>query len=307
MGRVSVIIPCYAQAHFLADAIESVLAQTHRAHQIIVVDDGSPDDVTAVTSRYPVVQCHRQANRGLASARNAGLELATGDFVVFLDADDRLLPPALEAGAAALASHPDCAFVWGYNRPIDAAGRRLPSEPNQFRGGASYRQLLQQNVVGPPVAVMFQRAILAAVGGFSSRLAFAEDYEMYLRLAREHRSYCHEQVIAEYRLHDANMSSDHRGMLRGMLGALREQEQWVGGDDLLRRALAAGRRDARLQYDAEPRLDALRQNVRARRWGSAGAGALMLLIKHPRVFWRALTRRRRRVTVESKGVTTAPE
>ena len=308
-SSVSVVIPCYAQAHYLSDAIESVLAQTHPAHELIVVDDGSPDEVAAVTSRYPTVRYHRQLNRGLGPARNAGLDLATGNFVVFLDADDRLLPQALQIGFDALTSHPDCAFVWGFNRAVDALGSRLPSDPEGFKGGASYRQLLKQNVVGPPVGVMFRRSVLVLAGGFSDRVRFTEDYELYLRLARDYPSYCHGQVIAEYRLHGANMSSNHRGMLRGMLAALREQEPWVKHDPELRRALAAGRRDARFQYSAAPRLDALGRNVRAKRWGAAAAGALGLMLKHPQIFWRALARRRSRIVPNERAdrTTTTPE
>ena len=89
---VSVVIPCYRQAHFLPDAIESVLAQTYPHFEIIVVDDGSPDDTRAVAGRYPGVRCLRQRNRGLSAARNAGLAASIGTYVVFLDADDRLTP-----------------------------------------------------------------------------------------------------------------------------------------------------------------------------------------------------------------------
>ena len=75
---VSVVIPCYRQAHFLPEAIESVLAQTYPHFEIIVVDDGSPDDTRAVAGRYPGVRCLRQRNRGLSAARNAGLAAEHG-------------------------------------------------------------------------------------------------------------------------------------------------------------------------------------------------------------------------------------
>ena len=89
---VSVIIPCYRQAHFLADALRSAVAQTHRPLEIIVVDDGSPDDVAAVTAQFPTVRLVRQPNRGLAAARNAGLRASSGDYVAFLDDDDTFFP-----------------------------------------------------------------------------------------------------------------------------------------------------------------------------------------------------------------------
>ena len=93
-AAVSVIIPCYGQAHFLGEAIESVLGQTHPA-EVVVVDDGSPDNTAEVAARYPGIRCVRQDNRGLGGARNAGFAVSKGDYVMFLDADDRLLPDEL--------------------------------------------------------------------------------------------------------------------------------------------------------------------------------------------------------------------
>jgi glycosyltransferase involved in cell wall biosynthesis len=291
---VSVVIPCYRQAHFLAQALDSVLAQTHSAPEIIVIDDGSPDDVLTVVRAFPVVQYRRQENRGLAGARNTGLAQAKGEYIVFLDSDDKLLPHALAAGVAALESHPACAFVWGFNRPIDAQGNPLPTGPGVVLGGASFRQLLEANVVGPPVGVMFRRARVAAVGGFDERLRHAEDYELYLRLAREHPSHCHGDVVAEYRLHDANMSFDHAGMLKGMLAALEAQQPWIGSDAQLRRALAQGRQNARRQFDAEPRVQRVRELLHAGRWVAATACGLSLFMRYPGVLLQVMARRARR-------------
>src|SRR6185503_10394131 len=96
---VSIIIPCYNQGRYLGDAIESVLRQSYRRLEIIVVDDGSTDDSSQVARKYSDVKLRRQENRGFSRARNAGLEASRGDYLVFLDADDRLLPGAIQAGA----------------------------------------------------------------------------------------------------------------------------------------------------------------------------------------------------------------
>src|SRR6185436_125554 len=113
---VSVIIPCYNQGRFLGEAIESVLNQTYRNCEIIVVDDGSMDDTARVAARYPSVNLVRQSNRGFSAARNAGFEQSLGDLLVFLDADDRLLPNAIEDGVECLEHNPQCAFVYGRYR-----------------------------------------------------------------------------------------------------------------------------------------------------------------------------------------------
>src|ERR687890_532744 len=101
-GKVSVVIPCYNQARFLGEAIQSVLSQGYTDLEIIVVDDGSKDGTEEVASGYaredPRVRLIRRENGGLAEARNRGLAEAGGEYVVFLDSDDRLVSGALEVG-----------------------------------------------------------------------------------------------------------------------------------------------------------------------------------------------------------------
>src|SRR5919112_6190031 len=122
---VTVVIPCYNQAHFLGEAIESVLSQSYRNFEIIVVDDGSTDETSEVASRYEEVRLIRQENRGLSGARNTGIRDSQGEFLVFLDADDKLLPGALEAGLRCFEAHPECEFVFGDFRYIGIDGAPL--------------------------------------------------------------------------------------------------------------------------------------------------------------------------------------
>src|SRR6266516_314678 len=103
---VSVVIPCYNQGRFLREAIESVRRQTYPQVEIVVVDDGSTDDTAAVAASVGV-RCIRQENRGLSGARNRGLTESTGDYLVFLDADDRLLGHGVEANMAAFDAQPE--------------------------------------------------------------------------------------------------------------------------------------------------------------------------------------------------------
>src|SRR5215204_1649122 len=126
---VSVVIPCYNQAHFLAEAITSALAQTYPHLDIVVVDDGSTDNTGEVAAGYPGVRYVRQANQGLAAARNTGLRHSHGSYLVFLDADDRLLPQAVEVGLRQLQVHPECAFAFGKWRQIAVDGSPLPKVP----------------------------------------------------------------------------------------------------------------------------------------------------------------------------------
>ena len=283
-ARVSVIIPCYRQAHFLGDAIEGLLAQEMKADEIVVVDDGSPDDVQRVAARYPEVRCVTQENSGLPAARNRGLRECDGEYVVFLDADDRLLPEAIAAGVSALESDPDCAFVWGFNRPIDAEGTVIGKISNPFSGDPSYTRLLENNIVGPPVGVMYRRGAVLQAGGFSPVPGRAEDYDLYLRLARTHPFHCHGNLIAEYRYHDANRSGNHALMLKAVLILLEREADWIGTDAALGAALERGRKDARLRYDLAPRIDALADEVRAGRWLRGLASSSTLLLEYRSAF-----------------------
>jgi len=131
-GLVSVIIPCYNQAHFLDEAIESVLTQTYPNREIIVVDDGSTDNTAEVAGRYSAVRHIYQENAGPSAARNTGVTKSRGEYLVFLDADDRLLPEALEIGVDCLRQHPECAFVSGHCRLIVTDGSLLakPKQPS---------------------------------------------------------------------------------------------------------------------------------------------------------------------------------
>src|SRR4051812_33839695 len=121
-GLVSVIIPCYNQARFLGQAIESVSRQDYPQFEVIVVDDGSTDDTSEVAARYPGVRVIRQKQLGISAARNRGLRESTGSYLVFLDSDDRLLPHALRIGMNYLLDHSECAFVFGIHQKISADG-----------------------------------------------------------------------------------------------------------------------------------------------------------------------------------------
>ena len=117
---VSVLVPCFNQGRYLMDALRSILFQTYSHHEILVIDDGSTDDTREVAARFDKVKYFYQENRGLASARNAGIRESKGDLLVFLDADDLLSPSALQIGVGELMAHPECAFVSGDHRRVAA-------------------------------------------------------------------------------------------------------------------------------------------------------------------------------------------
>jgi glycosyltransferase involved in cell wall biosynthesis len=278
---VSVIIPCYNQAHFVRHAIESVRAQTYPDVELILVNDGSTDDVESVAAGFPWVRCISQENRGLAAARNIGLARCGGDLVVFLDADDRLLPEALEIGVRLLTADPSLGFVAGHSRFITTEGTPLPTE-QPLRGGEDpYLALLRRNSIRNPALVMFRRRVLDQAGGFDSRVDACADYEMYLRISRSHPVGFHTAVVAEYRKHGGNMSGNAALMIRQLLFVMREQRSHLT-NRAHREAFRAGRRNIR-EYYGDLLANQIRERLRTRSgWSRTLADVATLIRWHPR-------------------------
>jgi glycosyltransferase involved in cell wall biosynthesis len=291
--RVSVVIPCYNQARFLGRAIESALAQTLPGVEVVVVDDGSTDDTATIAGRFDGVTCHRQNNRGVAAARNTGLARARGDFVIFLDADDELLPDAAEIGVAALLEAPAAAFAAGIAIPVGSDGTELPfTRPVLHADDARrYDELLTANFMWTPGCAMFRRGIVSSAGGFDESLSGSADYALYLSLARHWPVHWHGRPVVRYRQHSAAMSADAMAMLSETLTVLRRE--WRGGAiDWRRWRAAAG---AWRAWYGDQIADGVRHALGRGRWRSAAVGAAALARMHPAgaaaAVRRALTRR----------------
>lgn len=245
--NVSVIIPCYGQAHFLPDAIESVLAQSHPS-EIIVVDNGSQDNTAEVCGRYPQVKYICEQNRGVAQARNCGFRASTGEYVVFLDADDRLTPNAIEAHLRCFAEHPYAQLTVGDIDHIAEDGSYLASPRWPLLEANFYQELLKVNHVANTIAVMMRREVVANVGGFEASCTPAEDYRLLLRAVRSFPSVHHRTVVAEYRQHPTSLSRKGAVMLRAMHHIMALEWPCVRGDPALEEAHRIGVRYWRDYY-----------------------------------------------------------
>jgi glycosyltransferase involved in cell wall biosynthesis len=283
-GNVSVVIPCYNQARFLGEAIQSVLGQGYPNLEVIVVDDGSEDNTEEVASGYakedPRVRLVRQENRGVAAARNRGLSEAGGEYVVFLDSDDRLVSEALEVGVRELEAHPGCAFVSGICRKITADGSIVPGW-EQFRvRDDPYLELLRSCPVYVP-AVMYRRSVFEAVGDFDTSYKAAEDYDLYYRILARLPVYCHDTLVAEIRRHEANMTRDRTLMLKYNMAALRSQRKRLKEDARYKAAYKAGERLWR-DWHGGPVVVQVRVHLHEGRWWQGLEGMLALLRYYPR-------------------------
>ncbi|MBA3492055.1 MAG: glycosyltransferase [Rubrobacteraceae bacterium] len=292
-GKVSVVIPCYNQAHFLTEAIQSVLSQTYTDFEVVVVDDGSKDDTVAVASGLasldPRVRLIRQENRGLAGARNRGLAECVGDYVVFLDSDDRLLREALEIGVRRLEAHPKCAFVSGQYRAIAADGSHFwrPYEPPVERDG--YVMLLQY-CFGMPAVVMYRRWVFEEAGGFDGSVDAAADWDLYLRVARRFPIHHHGKVVADYRQHGTSMNQDPALMLESTVAVLRSQRRHLGDGGRRKEAYEIGLRSMQADYGV-PLVEDIRDAWRERAWKRVVGGIPVLARYYPRGFALLLSQR----------------
>ena len=250
-ARIGIVITTFNHAHFLAEAISSALAQTRQPDEVLVVDDGSTDDPASVVANFRGVRLIRQENLGLAAARNTGLRNCETSYITFLDADDRLLPAALEAGFACAVKQPNCAFVYGGFRRIAEDGRRRGDDCYRPLSGNAHLAFLRGNPISMHAAVLYRRNCLVDVGGFDETLRRCEDYELYLRIAQSYPICSHDAIVAEYRRHGQNMSADVVSMLHTALAILDLHEKRIAVGPAEQAALRDGRSGWRRCYASE--------------------------------------------------------
>ena len=227
MTLVSIVIPAYNQARFVAQAVESALRQTHQPIEVVVVDDGSTDDTPEVLRAFADrsdVRIVRQPNAGLPAARNRGLDEAHGEFICFLDSDDRLGPRYVERLIAPLLADASLAFAYCDVQMVDDTG--TPS--SDFSVGAARRvvsgDIFDSLLVGgyfPPHAVLVRRSQLEQHGAFDLDLGGHADYELWLRLAAAggRAAYVNDRLV-DYRVYDGTMSRDREHMRETRIAAL---------------------------------------------------------------------------------------
>jgi len=284
---VSVIVPAFNAEATLADALRSALAQSYDNVEIIVVDDGSTDRSAEVAAGFPGVTLIRQANAGVAAARNAGIAASTGEWLAPLDADDLWHPTKLEKQvAAALAAPGPPGFVYCWLRLIDREGRIIGSGAReQFEGRIIHRHLLR-NVTGGGGQALFRREAVLALGGYDESLESCEDILLQFQLAARHPVAFVPEYLTGYRQIAGQMTANRDSMLRG----------WRQVRRRLRATCPGVRHDYDRWMDARQHYFAFLADRAAGRRAAAVRRLLQALGKDPRWTWGqlrlALARRR---------------
>jgi glycosyltransferase involved in cell wall biosynthesis len=211
MSCVSVVIPNYNYSRFLRETIDSVLAQTYREIEVIVVDDGSTDDSKEILAGYSDrIQTVFQQNQGVSAARNNGVKASRGKYVAFLDADDSWMPEKIEKQMARFAADDSLGLVHVGVREIDADGNVLLDRLEGLEGEVAKELLMlkREGVLGGGSGLMVPRVIFDEVGGFDTRLSTSADWDLFYQIASRHPVGFVPELLIRYRVHTSNMHSN---------------------------------------------------------------------------------------------------
>jgi len=220
--NISVVIPTFNRGQDVEQAIHSVLRQTYSPHEIIVVDDHSDDNTQRLLRKFKnrIIVLINEKNQGVSLARNRGIKASSGDWIAFLDSDDRWHPDKLSAQKSFHESNPDllisqCDEVW-----IRKGIRVNPMTKHAKKGGWIFQACLPRCIVSPS-AVIIHKDIFRQIGLFDPQLPACEDYDLWLRIAPQFEiGYLDEKLVTRYGGHADQLSRQYWGMDRFRITAM---------------------------------------------------------------------------------------
>lgn len=216
---VSVIIPTYNRAHLVVRAIRSVLNQSFQDFEIIVVDDGSTDNTEEVINNFNdsrIRYIRHEKNRGVSAARNTGILAARGEYIAFLDSDDEWLPQKLEKQVKAFKTLEEkVGLIYTGICFVDPSGRPLGERRSTFSGYV-FHELLKRNIIGTASSVMLRRKCLISTGLFDEALPFREDYDLWIRIAKNFEIFAIPEVLTRHYIHkQPRLSANLEAKIKG--------------------------------------------------------------------------------------------
>jgi len=224
-GLVSVIIPTYNHGKYLLEALESIWSQKYPLVEVVIVDDGSIDNTKEIVAAVTGVKYVYQNNQGLSAARNTGVKNSSGEYFLFLDADDWLLPASIATNVSYLKKDDSLAFVSGAHEKIFVDTGKSEEEA-QVISQHHYLHFLQGNYIGMHATVLYRSWIFKEFL-YDVNLRACEDYDLYFKITRKFPVLHHTTKIAAYRIHDANMSGNIPMMLHTVLMVLDRQKKML--------------------------------------------------------------------------------
>ena len=215
MPRVSVLMPVYNGERFLALAVESILGQTFREFELIIVDDGSTDGSARILSRFDDPRIRRlrnDRNEGITQSLNRGLELASGDYVCRMDSDDVSVPTRIERQIGFMEEHTEIAVVGSFATVIDSTGTAVDTERYPQSASDIRKTLFVHNPFAHG-AVMIRSSVLKECGAYDARFLHNEDYDLWLRVAARHPLANIPEPLLHRRVHGGNITAANETQL----------------------------------------------------------------------------------------------
>jgi glycosyltransferase involved in cell wall biosynthesis len=219
---VSVIIPNYNYAHYVREAIDSVLAQTYSNIEIIVVDDGSNDGSRKVLASYgDQIKTVFQQNQGVASTRNNGVNASSGEYVAFLDADDAWMPEKVKKQVSRFEADKTLGLVHVGVIEVDENGNTLLERLEGLEGDVAAQLLLlkREGILGGGSGLMVRQKVFDETGGFDTRLSTSADWDLFYQISSRYQVGFVPELLLKYRIHNSNMHSNVRVMEQDMTTA----------------------------------------------------------------------------------------
>jgi glycosyltransferase involved in cell wall biosynthesis len=210
MEKVSIIIPVYKAEEYIALTVQSVLDQTYDNFEILIIDDGSPDRSVEICKQFtdPRIQIISQKNQGVSAARNKGIQIAQGEFIAFLDADDLWFINKLAAHVRHLSINPNLGMSFARVEFMNFDGQRTGQISNPPLRNITSKKFYEENLAVTPSNAVIRKVALEQVGGFEKDLSGFEDVELFLRIV------CHgwqvegiNQVLTVYRTSNHGISA----------------------------------------------------------------------------------------------------
>jgi glycosyltransferase involved in cell wall biosynthesis len=209
---VTVVIPAYKAEAFIAETIQSVIDQTYTNWELIIIDDGSPDNQKKIIEPFladPRIQYHYQENAGVSAARNSGMDKSKGEFIAFLDADDMFLPNNLERKLAFLQKNKEYGLVHAYVQDIDKDSLELETYQIGKQGWVLDDLLIWRGEVIPaPSSILMPTKIAKEIGGWDTNFQTAADQEFFMRVAKQYKIGMIDEFLTYYRELPSSMSTN---------------------------------------------------------------------------------------------------
>lgn len=221
--NISVVIPSFNRENTIPRALSSVLNQSSKANEVIVVDDGSSDNTAGmIQQHFPAVKLIQQSNQGVSAARNTGIKSAQSEWIALLDSDDEWLPGKLASIRLAHKDHPEEILFHSDEIWIRNGTRVNQMDKHAKSGGMIFESCLPLCVISPS-AVVIHRSVFDQIGLFNENLPACEDYDLWLRLCHRFEVfYIDQPLIKKYGGHDDQLSRKFWGMDRFRIHALHD-------------------------------------------------------------------------------------